>query len=78
VTRRAVSTIAAGIGWAAMSRAGGGDRAAIGGPKGYPRAGPRQGFVDRGLAREKRWFLGGNSLNPHLFQRRPSPLADDH
>ena len=36
---------------------------------------PRQGFVNRSLAREKRWFSGGTSLNPHMFLRRPSPLA---
>jgi hypothetical protein len=36
---------------------------------------PRQEFVDRGLAREKRWFLGSTSLHPHLFLRRQSPLA---
>jgi hypothetical protein len=36
---------------------------------------PRQEFVDHGLAREKRWFLGSTSLHPHLFLRRQSPLA---
>jgi len=36
---------------------------------------PRQGFGDCRLGREKRWFSEGSSLNPHMFLRRPSPLA---
>jgi len=36
---------------------------------------PRQGFVDRDLAGKRRWFSEGTSLNPHMFQCRPSPLA---
>jgi integrase len=38
---------------------------------------PRQGFMASSVARGKRWFSKLTSLNPTLFQRRRSPLADD-
>jgi len=38
---------------------------------------PRQGFLNPHHCLEKRWFPKLTSLNPTLFQRRPSPLADD-
>jgi hypothetical protein len=38
---------------------------------------PRQGFLNPHLCLEKRGFPKPTSLNPTLFQRRPSPLAAD-
>ena len=38
---------------------------------------PRQGLLIRSVAREKHGFRKGTSLNPTLFQGRPSPLADN-
>jgi integrase len=36
---------------------------------------PRQGSNNRSVAREKNWFCKVTSLNPTLFEGRPSPLA---
>jgi hypothetical protein len=38
---------------------------------------PRQGSLIRSFAREKYRFWKVTSLNPTLFQGRPSPLADN-
>jgi hypothetical protein len=39
---------------------------------------PRQGFLNRSVVRQKQGFPKATSLNPTLFEGRPSPVVDNH